>query len=117
MLTKKESFVNWFEKHDISTCLPIEVQSIANDWCKTYGWCHGFLNQSSIINRYILVYYFIKINNFAVDELKEISNRLKFIATYICNRETTYFMKDKNYIDLTPFEIKYSSELLYFWKK
>ncbi len=117
LLTKKESFVNWFEKHDISTCLPIEVQSIANDWCKTYGWCHGFLNQSSIINRYILVYYFIKINNFAVDELKEISNRLKFIATYICNRETTYFMKDKNYIDLTPFEIKYSSELLYFWKK
>ena len=67
------------------------------------------------MNRYILVYYLTIINNNRIEKNK-ISSRIKYVATYIKNRESSTDDVKNYYIDLKGYKVKTISELAHHWK-
>lgn len=114
--TKKAYFIGWFKNQDLSNYVNPHIKKKVNEWTVEYGWKWGELTKKQLVNRYILVYYLMLTENDSIENNK-ISSRIKYVATYIKNKEKNTEEVTNYYIDLEEYDVKTISELSYHWKK
>lgn len=113
--TKKEGFVQWLDKQNLRKLIDDKLYNCVKAWEKEYGWKWICEVDSCIENRYILIYYFLQNSTDENWNYSLISNRLKFVASYITSRERnepkTYF------VDIPDCRIVSNVEFQFHWKK
>ena len=114
--TKKAYFIEWFKNKDLSNYVNPHIKKKVNEWTVEYGWKWGELTKKQLVNRYILVYYLVLKENDSIENNK-ISSRIKYVATYIKNKEKNTEEVTNYYIDLEEYDVKTISELSYHWKE
>ena len=111
-------FIMWMDKQVLLDYVNENVKRKVVIWSKEYGWKWKDLSSEQIINRFILVYYFLEVCP-EVSEMDKISARIKYVGTYIKNselvREQNTMVKNY-YIDLEDYEVRSLSEFAYHWK-
>ena len=113
--TKKEGFVQWFDRQNLKTLVDDSAYNCAKAWKKEYGWKWSNEADACMENRYILVYYFLQISDNEKWNYSLISNRLKFVASYIMSRDRN---EPKAYfVDIPDCRIVSNVEFQFHWKK
>lgn len=113
--TKKPYFIGWIGNQNLSNYINPDIKKKIEKWSDEYGWKWNEYTQEQLMNRYILVYYLTIINNNRIEKNK-ISSRIKYVATYIKNRESSTDDVKNYYIDLKGYKVKTISELAHHWK-
>lgn len=116
--TKNSNFIQWYDKQNINQYLNKDELQIIQEWEKDYGWKWEKNSLDLRQKRFALVYFLLKTENEFNLDLTKISNRIKFVATYIKNMQQTnvstlyaYFIDIPDYKVISPIEFKYH------WKK
>lgn len=114
--TKKEHFLQWLNDQDFTSYIEKNIVKKVKMWRKKYGWKWDDIEDSKIELRYILVYYLLKISESNNLNLNLISNRLKFVASYIKNIEADDIYKPY-FVDIPDYRVKSEVEFKYHWEK
>lgn len=83
---------------------------------KNFDWKWRKLSGVSIEQRYLLIYYLINSDDDCIPYISSISNRIKFIASYIKNINNNSQIHNY-YIDIPDYKVKSNIEFEYHWKK
>lgn len=114
--TKKEHFLQWLNDQDFTPYIEKNIIKKVKVWKKKYGWKWDDIEDSKIELRYILVYYLLKISESYDLNLDLISNRLKFVASYIKNIEADEIYKPY-FVDIPDYLVISEVEFKYHWEK
>lgn len=114
-LTKDTAFISWFDKQNIfSYLIDKEIKNIIVILKNRYGWKWNNNSDEQILNRYVLVYYLLNLKEPCELDMKLVSNRIKFVSSYIKNMQRNQSM-DAYYIDIPEYKIVSSIEFKFHW--
>lgn len=117
MLTKKSYFIEWFDQQNLLPYVDEHIKSELKKWKKEFGWKWNNVNDLQQEQRYLLVYYLVNADDEYLLDLNAISNRVKFVASYIKNKLDKNGKISKYYIDIKDYKVISLIEFEYHWGK
>lgn len=120
--TKDKLFIQWFDNLNVWKYIDEPVIKQVKRWEKTYGWRWNPEDVDLRRKRYLMVYYLLNNAKYYTDNdntlrKQRISNRIKFVASYIKNMENSYSKVQSFFIDIPHFQIISNEEFRIHWKK
>lgn len=120
--TKDKLFVQWFDKQEIWKYIDEKVIKQVKKWEKLYGWRWHTEDIDLRRKRYLMVYYLLYTdrNCASIDDSHRnwrISNRIKFVASYIKNVENSYSEVKPFFVDIPDYQVISNDEFRLHWKK
>ena len=118
--TKDKLFINWFNEQDFWKYINEEVVNQVEKWEKRYGWRWQPDNIDLRRKRYLMVYYLLNNNaGYKHNSTRnyKISNRIKFVASYIKNQENVYDEIQPFFVDIKKYQIISIDEFRIHWAK
>ena len=116
-LTKNVMFIGWLDEQELIFGISDEkIRNEIMEYKKHYNWKWGELSDAQILNRYVLVYYLLNTSNSNVLDMSLISNRIKFVASYIKNADQKDEIKPY-YIDIPEYRVESLVEFKFHWEK
>lgn len=120
--TKDKLFIQWFDKQDIWKYIDKKGIKQVKKWEKLYGWRWQSEDIEARRKRYLLVYYLLNTDRIQSDvenihRNNKISNRIKFIASYIKNMENSDSEVQTYFVDIPGYRVVSTEEFRVHWKK